>query len=267
MGNVAHTVDELIAAVGATYRAIDIRSVAILKQESWVNVMAAVRLTYEDVETANARLAKLAHRFPPVRTELLRIDSCVRPFKDWPDFCLEIKLKGALQMGEVEFQLRQKPDLPAASGYIQWGYSRLRSFDGRAWPGLTINFDIGGMSPLFEGQYNREAHLLGYGDALEAVNALCELNVSQQDFGCDLSFCFPVFVNISQIRVNAPKKRIDVEVQRHRSFSGLRAIACVRGQTVLADAPFREQISLRLITQMTPASKLFRRRALYKFKT
>lgn len=244
MSNVAHTVDELIGAVGATYRAIDIRSVAVRKEDSWVNVMAVVRLTYEDVDTAKARLAKLAQRFPPVHTKLLRIDSFVRPFKDFPDLCLELKLRGILQMDGIEFQLRQKPDLSQSTGYIQWGYSRMRPFDGRPWPGLTRTFDIGGNSPLVEGPFNREAHLLGYGDALEAANALCELNVSQQDFGCDLSICFPVFANISQIRVNTPEKQIDVEVQRHRSFSDLRTVACVRGQTVLADAPFREQISL-----------------------
>jgi len=79
---------------------------------------------------------------------------------------------------------------------------------------------------------------------LEAVNALCELNVSPQNHGCDLSISFPVFANISQIRINTLEKRIDVEVQRHRSFSDLKAIACVRGQTALVDAPFREQISL-----------------------
>src|SRR5258708_36071085 len=98
MSNVAHTVDELIGAVGGTYRAIDIRSVAIRKEDSWVNVMGAIRPTYEDVETAKARLAKLAPRFPPVRTELLRIGSCVRPFKYWPDFCLEIKVGRVREM-------------------------------------------------------------------------------------------------------------------------------------------------------------------------
>ena len=120
MSNVAHTVDELIAAVGATYRAIDIRSVAIRKEDSWVNVMAAVRLTHEDVETAKARLAKLAQRFPPVRTELLRIDSFVRPFKDFPDLRLELK-NAVLKMSETEFQLRQPADLSQGNGYFQWG--------------------------------------------------------------------------------------------------------------------------------------------------
>src|SRR5260221_3645764 len=233
MSNVAHTVDELIGAVGATYRAIDIRSVAIRKEDSWVNVMAVVRLTYEDVETAKARLAKLAQRFSPVKTDLLRIDSSVRPFKDWPDFCLEIKAKGVLQVGDGEFKLRQQVDLSQGNGYIQWGYSRLRPFDGRAWPSITRDFELGGVSPLVEGQFNRQAHLLGYGDVLEAANALCELNVSLQDRGCDLSVSFPVFANISKIRISTPEKRIDVEVQRHRSFSDLRAVACFPWENVL----------------------------------
>jgi hypothetical protein len=241
---VLHTVSELIGAVGATYRAIDIRAVAIRKEKSWVNVMAVLRFTYEDVDTAKTRLVKLAQRFPQVQAELLRIDSFVRPFKDFPDLCLEFK-NSVLQMGDVEFQLRQQPDLLQASGHIQWGgYSRIRPFDGRPWPGLTKTFDIGGNPPLAEGPFNREVHLLGYGDVLEAANALCELNVSQQDYGCDLTVFFPVFADISQIRVKTPEKQIDVDVQRHRSFSDLRAIACVRGQTGLVDSPFREQLTL-----------------------
>jgi hypothetical protein len=153
MSNVAHTVDELVAAVGTTYRAIDIRSVAIRKEESWVNVMGAIRLTYEDVGTAKARLAELAQRFPPVRTELLRIDSFVRPFEDFSLLCSELK-KAELQMSAVTFQLRQPVDLSQGNGYIQWGYSRLRSIDGRTWPAITRDFDAGGVNPLFEGRFD-----------------------------------------------------------------------------------------------------------------
>ncbi len=194
MSNVGHTVSELISAVGETYGAIDIRSVAIRKDDSWLNCMAAIRLTYEDVDTAKARLAKLSQRFPPVQTKLLRIDSFVRPFKDFPVLCLELGQKGVLQMNGIEFRL---------------------------------------------------PHLLGYGDVFEAANALCELRVSlQQDRGCDLSVWFPVFADISGIHVKTPEKRIEVDVQRHRSFLDLRAVACVRGHTVLADEPFREQILL-----------------------
>jgi hypothetical protein len=49
MSSVPHTASELINAVGAAYSAIDIRAVAIRKDDSWVNVMAVVRVTHEDV--------------------------------------------------------------------------------------------------------------------------------------------------------------------------------------------------------------------------
>jgi hypothetical protein len=246
MSNVAHTIDQLIEAVGATYQAIDIRSVAIRKDDSWLNVLAAVRFTYEDVETAKARLAKLSKRFPPVQTELLRIDSCVRSFAEWPDLRSELASKGVLRIGELEFQLRQRPDFNQP-GYIQWGYSRLRPFDGRNWPAVTRDFDVGGNHPLIDGygQFNRAAHLLGYADAFDAANALCEVNVSlQQDRGCDLSFSFPVFADISATRIDTQEKKINVEIKRHRAFSDIKIMACVRGRTVFADAPFREQITL-----------------------
>ncbi len=245
MSNVPHTVDELMNAVAAAYSAIDIRAVAIRKDDSWVNVMALVRLTYEDVETARTRLAKHAERFSAVKTDSLRIDAFVRPFSDWRDLCSEAKDKGILKIGHgFGFQLRQSPDLSKASGSIQWGnFSHVRSFDRRAWPNLTICFGVAGNSPL-EGQHNQAAHFLGYGDALDAANALCEVSVNQQNPGYDLTVSLPVFADISYVRANAPEKRIEVGVERHRSLPDWKVIACVRGETVLADAPFRAQIPL-----------------------
>jgi len=119
-----------------------------------------------------------------------------------------------------------------------------------------MNFDLGGVSPLMEGRLNREAHLIGYSDVLDAANSLCELNVSQRDPGCDLSVSFPVFADIVQIRARTPKKRIDVDVLRHQVFSDLRAVVCVRGQTVLADAPFRAQIPLSAFPAIDTRSEI-----------
>ena len=207
--------------------------------------MGVIRLTYEDVDKAKDRLARLAQRFPSVHTEMLRIASFVRPFSDWSDLCSELKTKALLRMGDVEFQLRHQPDLLKSSGYIQWGYSRQRSFDDQVWPGLIKNFDIGQVAPLIEeGRLDREVNLLGYGDLLEAANGLCGLNVSQRDRGCDFSISLPVFANISQIRVKTLEKQIEVDIQRHRHFSNLKAVACVYEETGLIDAPFREQILL-----------------------
>jgi hypothetical protein len=245
MSSVLHTASELINAVGAAYRAIDIRAVAIRNDNSWVNVMAVVRVTHEDVDTAGTRLAKHAERFSFVKTDSLRIDAFVRPFSDWPDLCSEVKDKGILKMGDgFGFQLRQTPDLSKAAGSIQWGnFSHVRSFDGRAWPNLTICFGVAGNSPL-EGQHNQAAHFLGYGDALDAANALCEVNVNPQNPGFDLSVSLPVFADISFVRANTPEKRIEVGVKRHRSLPDWKVIACVRGETTVVDAPFRAMMPL-----------------------
>jgi hypothetical protein len=100
---------------------------------------------------------------------------------------------------------------------------------------------MGGMNPLMEGRFNAAAHLIGYADALEAANHLCELNVSQQSPGSDLSICLPVFATVSAIRVRSPEKRIEVDIEHHNGLSGLKTVVCLRGQTTFVGAPFREQ--------------------------
>lgn len=209
------------------------------------------------MDVAKARLAKLAKSFPPVQTEMLRIDSFVRPFEDFPNLCLELSSKGILQMDGIEFQLQQKPDLLQSSGYIQFGHSSLRPFDGHTWPAITSNFGVGRMNPLLDERFNREVHLLGYGDVPEAADALCEMKVSiQNNLGGDLFVHFPMFVDIVRTQVKSPEKRIDVEVQRHRSFSNLSVAACVRGHSTLMDTPFREQMLFSHSPASDPQSEI-----------
>jgi hypothetical protein len=122
-------------------------------------------------------------------------------------------------------------------------------FDGRDWPRLTIKSDPGGANPLMEGQFQREAHLLGYGDVLEAVNAICELNVATgQSNGHDISLCIPVFATISGLRVKLQDKSVYANIVHHSAFSNLKALACIRGKTVLAGEPFREHVPISAFT-------------------
>lgn len=243
--SVTHSVAELIEAVGTTYKAIDIRAVGLREADSWANVMAVVRLTYEDVDTARARITKLVRRYPRVQTELLHIEAGVRPFAEWNAFCSEIRDEGILRVGEREFHLREHHDLNEARSFLQWGYSEMRPFDGRDWPALRIKFHKGGLSPLMEERCSKEVHLLGYEHAFEAVNALCELNVSAgHDQGCELSVYVPVFANISSIRIKTPEKSVCVEIERHRAFSNMSALVCMRGLAMLASEPFREQSTI-----------------------
>lgn len=243
--NVQHTVAELIEAVGKAYRAIDIRAVATREADSWVNAMAVVRLTYEDVDTAKARIANLAQRHRPVETKLLRIVAGVRSFTEWDALCSEVHSKGVWGVGNLELALRQRPDLSDAHAYLQSGYSEMRPFDGRDWPTLKIKFDLGGTTPLIEERFNREVNLIGYEDVFEAANALCELNVAHgQNHGCDFSLSVPVFATVSGVRVKRLEKRVCVEIERHNGFSDLSAVVCLRGQNAFAGQPFREQIAI-----------------------
>ena len=61
------------------------------------------------------------------------------------------------------------------------------------------------------------------------------------NLGSDFSMCVPVFAAISGIRVNTREKRIEVDIDRHRSFPDLRAMVCLRGPSTLVDEPFRLQ--------------------------
>ncbi len=243
--SVSYSIAELIKAVGTTYRAIDIRAIAIREADAWTNVLAVVRLTYEDVDTARQRIGKLAERHPPVQTELLRIEVGVRPFAEWDALCSEVRDEGVLRFGGKEFRLRQRLDLNDLRSYLQWGQSDMRPFDGHDWPTLRISSHAGGMTPLMEERFSKEVHLIGYEDVFEAANALCELNISRwQNRGDDFSIYLPVFAAISSVEANLGEKCVDVGIQRHTDFSDLRAMVCSRGHTSFVRAPFREQKSI-----------------------
>lgn len=247
-----HTVGELVQVLADSYRAIDIRTASIREGERWIGAMTVVRLTYEDVDEAKSRIQGVQRRFPPVKTDSLRIDWLVTPFSEWPEVCADVKEKGVLRFEECDVNLRQRPDLNAATGYLRTGYFLARPFDGCDWPGLDVTFDPGGSSPLMDNKFTKIAQLRGYDDIFEAVNALCELNVTlSQHNGSDLSLCIPVFAAISTIGVNLRDKRLSVAVKRHRSFSHLSAALRLREVSNHIHEPFREQASLPLTVECT----------------
>lgn len=261
--SVPHYVQQLIQAIGSTYQAIDIRCVSIridadgkplecappsLKnQEGWGNAMAVVRLTYEDVATAEARIQKHQKRFRPIQTDLLRIDCAVRPFTEWDDFCLEMREK-SLRVGDLQVRLYRQPrpiDLMAASGYFQWVNPDARPLDGRNWPGLWLKFDQGGVHPLSENRFVNIAHLAKYADAFEAANHLCEVNVSMHNQGVDVLISMPVYATISSTQVRTTDKCVDVQIDCHTNFKNLETMAALRGSLSQHNGePFREETSI-----------------------
>jgi hypothetical protein len=262
--SVLHYVHELLPPLGSTYQAIDIRCVAIRidadgkplecvppslkKQECWGNVMAVVRLTYEDVATAEARIQKHVQRFRPIQTDVLRIDCAVRPFTEWDHLFSEVRDSQSLRVGDLQVKLYRHPrpiDLMAASGYFQWANPDARPVDGRNWPGLWLKFDQGGMHPLSENRFVSIAHLAKYADAFEAANHLCELNVSTHNQGSDVLVVMPLYATISSAQVRSTEKCIDFQIDCHRNIQNLEVMAALRGSTSKHNGePFREEASI-----------------------
>lgn len=246
--SVMHAVIALIDAVGESYGAIDIRSVAIRDGESWSNAMAVVRLTYEDVDSANARIHRLSQCSRPVKSNAIQICSGIRPFSEWESLCTELQ-EAVLRIDGLDLKLRKPIDLKKENGYLNFGISEIRPFDGREWPSIKVKLDLGGQSPLANNQLNQEVQLLGYSDPFEAANVLCELNVGLgQTNGADLFVSIPVFATISSLQVDLSEKSVDVVIERHKSFSDLNAMTWVRGHSTVVGAPFREHLEIPSFT-------------------
>ncbi len=243
--SVTHSVAELVEAVGASYRAIDIRTVAIREDDSWVCVLTVLRLTYEDVDSARERIANLARQHPAVQTKLVRIELTVRPFAEWTKLCSEMRDEGVLHLGDSELKLKQPLDLSELRSHLQWGNSEARSFDGREWPGLWISRHIGGTTRLIEERFSKEVNLVGYGDVFEAINSLCELNVSlSQNRGDEFLVYVPVFAALSEVVVNPKELRVDVHLVRHRKLRNVGAVAKLWNSPPSTGSPLRNRKSL-----------------------
>jgi hypothetical protein len=251
-----HTVGELVETLAVTYGAIDIRSAAIRDDDCWVAAVSVVRLTYEAVDQAQARLQKLERRFPAVKTKLLRIDSTIRPFSEWAEFCAGVE-KGVLRVGECDVIMRSQPNskepcgynLRESPGYLLSGHFGMRAFDGFDWPTLYLNLGLLGPNPLMENRLTKGAQLLGYSDAFEPVNRLCELNVSlSQPGGCAFYLSVPAFATVSSISVNLSEKRVTAAINRHNALPDLMAFAGLRGSAAAGDL-LREQLQVPIVTE------------------
>jgi hypothetical protein len=75
-----YSVEEIITALGATYRTIDIRSAAARHGDKWVNVYAVVRLSYEEPAVAEKRLRDLERDHGVLRTDMFQVFSASAHF-------------------------------------------------------------------------------------------------------------------------------------------------------------------------------------------
>jgi len=97
---------DLIGSVGRTYRAMDIRVVAVREGDSWINFMTVVRLTYEEPNDIEKRLREKEELLTPEFQIFLRC----RPFSAWDTFCREVS-SGIIALDDRQFGLQKGIDL------------------------------------------------------------------------------------------------------------------------------------------------------------
>src|SRR6266849_1743172 len=133
--NLRFSAGEMIEMFGASYRTLDIRSVAVKQGEKWANVYAVIRLTYEEHVVAAERLRRLERDHGAVRTESFRILLGLRPFSEWGEFLEDLAL-GRLCISGEEVRLAQPLGviLELERAYLQDNYSEIRPFDLYRWP-------------------------------------------------------------------------------------------------------------------------------------
>ena len=242
--NLRYSVEEMIKMFGATYRTIDIRSAAVKQGEAWTNVYAVARLSYEEPALAMERLRRLERTHGVVCTESFRVLLGQRPFSEWGEFCAELA-RGILCVSGSEIRLAQALQVASEGAYLGTDYSSIRSFDSFRWPAANYNLCSYQMTPMTENAVVREAMRLGYSDAHQAVNLLCELNVqANQSNGSHFCLSIPVFAAISEVSASLKERRIKVEIRRHRALPPLKGVAVFRGPRTFAGEPPKRRVAI-----------------------
>jgi hypothetical protein len=237
--NLRFSVGEMIEMFGVTYRTLDIRSAAVKQGDRWANVYAVVRLTYEEPAVAAERLHRLERDHGTARTESFRVLLGLRPFSELGEFWKDVGL-GRLCVGDEEVRLAQPLAvmLDRERAYLQPDYSGIRPFDSRSWPVAHYRLLPYGSSPLLDEALARDAARLGYSDADEAVNLLCEINIrAGQSNGHHFWLSMPVFASIQDVHASLKERRMEVSILRHRKLSTLKGMAIFSRPPTFAGEP------------------------------
>ena len=244
--NLRFSAGEMIKMFGATYRTLDIRSAAVKQGDKWANVYAVIRLTYEQPAVAAERLRRLERDHGAVRTESFRILLGLRPFSELGEFWEDLAL-GRLCVGGEEVRLAKPLGviLEQERAYLQDNYSEIRPFDSCRWPVAHYRLVPYGSSMLIDDTLAREAARLGYSDADEAANLLCEINIrAGQSNGYHLWLSLPAFATIQNVRASLKGRRMEVAIRKHRDLPALRGIAIFSGPRVFAGEPPKHRATI-----------------------
>ncbi len=238
----------MIAAFGSTYRAIDIRAVALKQEGAWINAYTVIRLTYEDVDETGRRLRELEKRHGPVKTDSFQILFDCRPFSAWKELCTGLAAD-KLSIGDMQISFQQPVwiNLSRTMAYLQEDYGAIRPFDSQSWPVAQFLINAYGTPALPSEALVAETTKLGYPDPYDAVNLLCELNVqSNQSQGNQLYISVPAFAFVSDLRILPRHKQVHVEIKRHHALRSLTSVVLFRERDHQRAKPWKHRLPVAL---------------------
>jgi hypothetical protein len=240
--------EQMIAAFGSTYRAIDIRTATLKQKGAWINAYTVIRLTYEDVDETGRRLRELEARHGPVKTDSFQILFDCRPFSAWKELCTQLTAD-KLSIGDMQVCFQQPVwiNLSRTMAYLQEDYGAIRPFDSQSWPVAQFLINAYGTPALPSEGLVGETTKLGYPDPYDAVNLLCELNVqSNQSQGHELCVSLPTFAFVSDLHISPRQKQVHVEIKRHHALRSLTSVVLFRERDHQKSKPWKHRLPVAL---------------------
>jgi len=240
--------EQMIAAFGSTYRAIDIRTAALKQKDAWINAYTIIRLTYEDPGEAERRLREVEARHDAVKTDSFRVLFDCRPFSSWNELCTELAAD-KLRIGDMQVSFQQPVwvNLSRTMAYLQEDYGAIRPFDSQSWPVAQFLINAYGTPALPSEALVAETTKLGYPDPYDAVNLLCELNVqSNQSQGHQLYISLPAFAFVSDLHISPRQKQVHVEIKRHHALRSLTSVVLFRERDHQKSKPWKHRLPVAL---------------------
>jgi hypothetical protein len=183
---------QLLNAFGSTYRSIDVRSASLKVGDQWLNAMTVVRISRKSPEEIASRHRDLEQLHGKVNLPSFRIVLSALPFSEWDGFAQSCS-EGVLRDGKREVRIEQTVAVETQLSNIQRHRGEVRNNDHLSWPSFEIWFGQHRPEKLVAPELGRELGSRGWSNAYEAINTVCEINLTQGgSFGHNFCVSIPV---------------------------------------------------------------------------
>jgi hypothetical protein len=222
------TVAQLVEALGVSYQTIDIRLGAMREKDVWINGITVLRLSRRSVNDVRKHHANLLERYGHVKTEHFRVELLALPFSEWVQF-LKACSEGVLHLRDEVIKWAEPPKIEEQQGNIQRYQGDLRDQECWKWP--SFSQWCGGNRPqgLQSDTLVREVAASGWSTPHQAINALCEMNITfGSPYQQEIFLSIPVYVFIENMTVSTVDNSVRATYLRHSAIPGLNLLSFLK---------------------------------------